>query len=295
MPLAVVLGYCKRFVEVISCLKSDYVYVYREITPFGPPVFEWILAKVFKAKLIFDFDDAIWISDEKNPLKLWLRNASKTNRILSLSYKVTVGNQYLANYARKFNSNVIVIPTTIDTEGLHNSIKEQHTSKLVIGWTGSHSTLKYLNEFAEVVAILEKKYEFDFVVICNENPNYSLKSFRFIPWRKESEIQDLLSINIGVMPLSNDEWTKGKCGFKALQYMSLGIPTVVSPVGANNDIVQEGENGFFASSTEEWIDKISQLMDSENLRKSIGRSGIETVEQAYSVSANKKKYLNLFS
>jgi glycosyltransferase involved in cell wall biosynthesis len=291
---SLLFNYFKCIYYVLKSVNSDYVFIFREITPFGPPVFEWVLAKVLRKKIILDFDDAIWMSDEKVKWKVWLRYPQKTNLILKWAYKVSVGNSYLANYARQYNSKVCIIPTTIDAEGLHHTLKNQDSKKLVIGWTGSHSTLKYLDVLVSVIEKLEKKYDFEFLVICNKNPEYRLKSFRFRVWNKATEIDDLSTLNIGVMPLPDDEWSKGKCGFKALQYMALGIPAVVSPVGVNNDIVVNGVNGYLCSTEAEWETGLSMLLEASSLRKQMGEAGREKVVHHYSVTSNRQLYFELF-
>ena len=128
------------------------------------------------------------------------------------------------------------------------------------------------------------------------DPNYSFKplGIQGQKWSSGTEVEDLQSINIGIMPLPDIEWTRGKCGLKGLQYMGLAIPTVMSPVGVNTEIITHGVNGFLASSKEEWINCLSKLIESAELRKKLGDAGRKTVEELYSVNANKEKYLNLF-
>ena len=276
----------------------DFVFIHREATPLGPPIIEWVIAKVFRKKIIYDFDDAIWLpnTSQENKIAAALKYHSKVRSICKWSFLVTCGNSYLAGYARQFNKNVKVVPTTIDTKyhkkqgGRNNRFK----STCVIGWTGTHSTEKYLEEIIPVLQELEKDYSFVFRVISNHNPKLSLKSFEYTQWDKATEISDLLQFDIGVMPLENNEWTLGKCGFKGLQYMALGIPTIMSPVGVNKDIILQGENGFLASSPKEWKVVLSQLMEDEMLRMEIGGRGVGTIAKYYSVEANEKVYLSLF-
>ena len=295
--LAIMKGYFRRTIVLLKLLNVSYIFVHREITPFGPPIFEWLIAKVFRKKIIYDFDDAIWMPQEGygSKVKNLLKNPYKVNSIIKWSYKVSCGNEYLCNHARKYNKNVVLNPTTIDTINLHNKIKNQASSRIVIGWTGSHSTLMYLDPIAPVIARLEKEFEFDFIVICNKNPEYSLRSFKFIPWNKDSEIDDLLLFNFGLMPLIKDKWTEGKCGFKALQYMALGMPAVVSPVGVNKVIVDNGVDGFCCQIDEEWYTAIKTLILSESIRTKMGKNAREKIVKYYSVESNKDNFLTLFS
>jgi glycosyltransferase involved in cell wall biosynthesis len=133
-----------------------------------------------------------------------------------------------------------------------------------------------------------------FVVIADKPPTLALRKITFIPWSDKSEVEDLMKIDIGIMPLPDDEWSKGKCGFKILQYMSLNIPSVSSAVGANKEIVRNGENGFLCSNDQEWFKNISTLIESAELRQRIGRAGRETVVRQYSVNSNTPRFLSLF-
>ena len=209
-------------------------------------------------------------------------------------YCIQCGNEYLANFAKQYNSNVHIIPTTIDTIGMHNQTIDYERKRLTIGWTGSHSTMHYIDMIVPVLQKLEEKYDFDFLVISDRKPTFELKSLVYCKWDKINEIDDLAKIDIGVMPLQNNQWSEGKCAFKGLQYMSLGIPTVMSPVGVNKTLIQHNENGFLVNSEEEWYDTLSFLLENRELRIRIGQQGDDTVEKFYSVEVTKWKYLHLF-
>jgi glycosyltransferase involved in cell wall biosynthesis len=249
--------------------------------------------------MIYDFDDAIWLTDKKH--ESWIERAlrwrSKVASICKWSYKVSAGNAYLAEYAKRFNENVVINPTTIDTENVHKAIeKPRSTDRIVIGWTGSHSTLKYLKGIEDVLATIERNFpSVIFSVIADKTPDLNLKRLEFKPWSLETEVTDLAQFDIGIMPLPDDEWAKGKCGFKALQYMAVEIPTVASPVGVNTSIIDPGINGFLAANSEEWEKLLVLLIENESLRKQLGREGRLVVEQRYSVISNKKNFLSLFT
>ncbi len=288
-------GFLRRFKLLFRLSRYDAILIHRELTPFGPPIFEWMIAKVFRKKIIYDFDDAIWLSDLEieNPIWKWLKWRSKVASICSWSWKVSTGNHYLADYAKRYCKDVVVLPTVVDTT-IHKPLSKVKSQKPIIGWTGSHSTLFYLDEIVPILQHLEKKHEFEFLVIANRNPNLALKNYRFLQWSRESEIEDLSQIDIGVMPLKDTEWVKGKCGFKLIQYMALEIPALASPVGVNSQIIQEGVNGFLAHSKEHWIQKLSLLLEDASLRTKLGKAGRMTIENQYSVKANKIKFLSLF-
>ena len=287
-------SFFRRFGLLFSLQKDESVFIHREAAPMGPPVFEWMLAKVLRKPYIYDFDDAIWLPNysESNARFQRLKAYGKVRKIAKWAGHVTAGNDYLANFARTYNSNVTIIPTTIDTDHLHRP-SEKPKTELIIGWTGTHSTMHYLDELIPVLKELETRYVFTFLVISDQAPGYDLRSLRFVPWNKTTEIADLQRISIGVMPLKADQWSEGKCGFKGLQYMALEIPTILSPVGVNTTIITDGENGMIASTPEEWAQKLSLLLEDEFLRESLGKAGRRTVIERYSVVAMKHRYLEI--
>jgi glycosyltransferase involved in cell wall biosynthesis len=294
-----IIGFLKRLLLLTRVSKYDYVFILREATPVGIPFFEWFCAKILQKKIIYDFDDAIWISQasKNNSIVKVVKAAWKVKFICKWAYKVSVGNSYLYNYASNYSNNCILNPTCVDTERTHNMIKDQDTAakKLVIGWTGSFSTLIHLNYVVEALQELEKKYDFVFLVIADKNPHLPLKNFIFKQWKEDSEIEDLMESNIGIMPLYDTEYTKGKCGFKLIQFMALGIPVVASPIGVNTQIVDVGINGFLCQTKQEWIHDLEKLILDNQLRKEMGSNGRKKIIQQYSASSNKNNFLSLFS
>jgi glycosyltransferase involved in cell wall biosynthesis len=288
----IVGGGFRRIWVLFSIAAYDMVFVHREAAPVGPPVFEWIIAKVFRKKIIYDFDDAIWLTDNtsETAFEKMIRWRSKVGSICKWSFKVSCGNEYLCDYARQFNDNVVLNPTTIDTH-YHKPQAKPDNHQIVIGWTGSHSTLKYLDE---VVPALQKIPRVVFLIISNSTISLPVPSARNIAWKKETEITDLAQLDIGIMPLPDDEWSKGKCGFKALQYMAMEIPAVVSPVGVNTKIVTNGVDGFVCGTTAEWITALEKLVNDPALRKKLGAAGRKKVDRDYSVSSNTSNFLSLF-
>lgn len=291
-------GFLRRFKHLAKCYNADYVFIYREASPIGYPFYEWFLTKIMRKKIIYDFDDAIWLPvvSANNKLALHLKYANKVKYICKLAYKVSAGNDYLCANAKKFGAKIVVLnPTTIDTEKMHNQLKTQEKDRLTIGWTGTHSTLCYLNEIVPIIANLQKQFDFNFVVICNQNPQYDLKNYQYVEWKEATEISDLLQLHIGLMPLTFDAWAEGKCGFKALQYMALGIPAVVSPVGVNTKIVDDDVNGYICNNLLEWENKLTILINDTQKRISMGKAAREKILKEYSVQSNSQNFLNLFS
>ena len=293
----VVKGYLCRIVHVVQSRKASYVLIHREAAPLGPPVFEWLLAKVLRKKVIYDFDDAIWLPaiSEANRMVARLKWHHKVDSICRWSYKVSCGNPYLCHYAAQFNTSVVLNPTTIDTGHLHNRLKDQETAVPVIGWTGSHSTMRFLDDLVPVLRRLAEQYVFKVLIISNQPPDFALDNLEFIRWHPATEISDLLQLNAGIMPLTDDPWAKGKCGFKALQYLALGIPAVVSPVGVNTDILQPGINGYLCRHEKEWHQALATLITDTSLRIAMGQAGRQQVEAHFSVRSNTANFLQLFS
>jgi glycosyltransferase involved in cell wall biosynthesis len=295
--LGVLKGFVKRTLFLFQAYRYDFIFLQREATPVGPPVFEWLLAKVLRKKIILDFDDAIWIADATGTGRLLqaLKCFWKIKYLCRWSYKVSVGNDYLAAWARQYNNRVVLIPTCVDTQQRYNRLKE-HTQKnpVTIGWTGSHSTLPFLDLIYPVLKRLDDEKGIELLVICDRPPAFRLSSLQFIPWNKNTEIEDLLKMDIGIMPLETDSWSEGKCGFKLIQYGALGIPSVASPVGVNKNIITP-HTGYLCSTPEEWYTAIRALMDSVERRTSFGAAARQKVAGGYSLHANSGAFRDLFT
>ena len=277
--------------------KADIIFIHREASMIGPPIFEWWIAKILRKPFIYDFDDAIWLPNysDSNARFHRLKAYGKVRKIMKWAKEISAGNDYLVDFAKQYNESVRKIPTTIDTINVHNIPVDHSNSKLIIGWTGSHTTMNYLQKIGPVIRRLEEKYDFEYRVISNHKPELDLKSFVYVPWSKEDEIEQLSKIQIGVMPLVDNVWIQGKCGFKALQYMSLGAAAVVENIGANPDIFTYGTNGMLCSTEQEWYEKLETLLTNSQLREQLGKAGMKTVENSYSANAQLSNYLDLLS
>ena len=285
----------RRANEFDSLLAYDLVYLFREAALLGPPWFERKIGRT-GVPMVFDFDDAIFFSykSPSNGYLSYLKFAEKIAEICRLAAHVMAGNEFLADYARPNNKNVTIIPTTIDTDKYRFVEFDDEPKVLTIGWSGSFSTIQHLDTIRDVLQELAKTEQFRLRVIGT--PEYELPGVNVeaVQWRSETELDDLRRIDIGLMPLPDDDWSKGKCGLKALQYMALGIPTICSPVGVNSTIIRDGENGFMADVAAEWIEKIKRLIHSPELRRKLGRSGRETVKREYSAKVVAPKVLEVF-
>jgi glycosyltransferase involved in cell wall biosynthesis len=293
--LGVLKGFFKRIFTLFQINRYNYIFIHREASPVGPPIFEFLLSKIFRKRIIYDFDDAIWIPDSTNKLLNWFKAFWKIKWICRWSYKVVAGNEYLCTYARGYNSCVVLIPTCVDTEQQHNRIKDQEEKPLTIGWTGSHSTLKYLNPLVPLLTTLAQDFSIKVLVICNRKPSFFFEGLEFIQWSEEQEIGDLLRMNIGIMPLPADTWSEGKCGFKLIQYLSLGIPAVASAVGVNKIIIGEGNSQYLCTTEEEWRNALVALISDTNMRSAMGKKGRAKIVDSYSIQANVGRFIALFT
>ncbi len=287
-----------RVKDVLRAGKYDVIYIQREMFFIGPPIFEYLL-KFSKTKVIFDFDDSIWlpnVSDGNKNLN-WLKSYSKTSRIIAYADMIFAGNKYLYDYASLFNKNVTIIPTTINTTEYSRLKAEKDTHRICIGWSGSKTTIQHFKFAEPFLKIIKEKYGDKVHIKVIGDKNYSNNNFdvEALDWNKNDELKELSSFDIGIMPLPDDIWAKGKCGLKGLQYMALEIPTIMSPVGVNEEIIEDGVNGFLASDVNTWVSKISQLIESEELRRQMGVNARKTVVDKYSFDACKNRYLEIFS
>lgn len=293
----IIKSYFIRLNNLLNCNKYEIVFIFREALITRSIFFEKAFSK--RSKTIFDFDDSIWIPNvsEANKKYNWLKNSDKTSKIISFSHMIFAGNSYLANYAFNFNKNIKIVPTTIDTNEYKKTNTSKSNNKICIGWSGSVTTIQHFNYAIPVLTIILEKYkdQIEIKVIGDNNYINNELGITGLAWIKEDEIKELSSFDVGIMPLPDDEWANGKCGLKGLQYMALEIPTIMSPVGVNSEIIQDGINGFLASSETEWVDKLSQLIESPELREKMGKAGRKTVLEKYSVESQKYNYLKYFN
>lgn len=273
-----------RIYDCFEAGEFDAVILHKEAFPFGPPVIEKTLHRN-QPKIIYDMDDAFWTHPPQfHQIGNWLRDPNRIQKMIGLSRHVLAGNRFLADFALKYNQHVTVFPTVLDTNR-YLPRNEVDDGVVTIGWVGRWSSESYLEQMIPVFRTLSKKYKsllFKFVGTEGNNLK-DLQNVEIVSWKLETEIEDIASFDIGIMPLADDIYSQAKCGFKLLQYMALGIPGVASPVGVNADIISDCENGFLASSEQEWIEKLSLLIENPQLRKAMGSSAREKVVMDYSL------------
>ncbi len=268
-----------RLPGMSAARKADVTWVERELVP-GRSSLERFVGR----RKLIDIDDAIWL------------NAPHfTEKLAALSDGVIAGNDFIADYFRNLGARVWTIPTSLDTSQWR-PLDLRPAGRWKIGWTGTSSNLEYLYLIQEPLAdFLAQHREAELVVICNRRP--SLKrlpagSWRFIRWKPENEVATVQSLDVGLMPLPNNDWARGKCALKMLMYMAVGIPSVVSPVGVGKELLDDCAVGIAAGELDEWFVALKRLFDEREFAAGLGREGRRLVEAEYSVRKNVSKIAN---
>ena len=291
---SIIKGYIRRFFRLLTVYKYDLVVIEYELFPYFPAIFEFLLSKL-GVKYVVDYDDAIFHNynlSKNKAIRYFLGN--KIAIVMKYSMCVLAGNKYLASYANKAGGKKIeIIPTVIDATR-YKQKQILPNEKISIGWIGSPSTFKYLKTIRPVLSKLVKRYEIE-VIIVGAKDTLGLKGIeKHVEWSQVTEVASILTFDIGVMPLDETPWAKGKCGYKLIQYMACGLPVICSPVGMNTDLVRHNVNGFLANSPEEWEGAFENLIESVELRKRMGQAGYKTVMHQYTVQVQANRLINIF-
>jgi len=272
----------RRLISIPEARKYDLVVIEKELFPYLPFFFERLL-KIFNPNIVVDYDDATFAAYHRVSSRVgsWLLK-DKIAKIMGASKAVIVGNKFLEWYASRHNKNVYLVPTVLDLEK-YEMRPCKWAAAVVLGWIGTPITARYLLAVSSVIRALAERH--DLVLKVVGAPSFTMEGVRVkaVAWSEETEADELAEMDIGVMPLPDDEWERGKCGLKLLQYMASGVPAVASPVGANVEIIDDGVNGYLAATEEEWIEKLLALIDDEALRRRLGVQARTTVEERYSL------------
>ncbi len=293
----VLAGYAHRFRDLFRLYKYDLVYVHLWVTPLGLPIFEWLYRKRARA-IIFDIDDLVYLSDSKsraNRFAAFLKGRRKPIFLMKKADHVITCTPYLDQFVRQHNTNTTDISSTINTDNYTpRTDYNLKNDELVLGWSGSHSTSRYL-QLLEPVFRLLREQQVPFRLLVMGDPDFRMTGIpvETLPWKEEYEVQVISRFDIGLYPLPDEQWVYGKSGLKAIQYMAAGVPTIATAIGTNFRIIVDGYNGFLVRTPEEWCQRIRELATDMELRRKIGRRGVETVRRHYSVKQNKQTYLSI--
>lgn len=287
-----------RTLDRISALGSQFsmALIHREAYPIGPPLIERWLARQ-RIPYIYDFDDAVYLpnTSEANRMVGFLKRPAKVAEIIGRAAEVIAGNAHLGQYARRHSAHVSVVPTCVDTSVWAPRVQAGSNAVPVIGWIGTPTTTPYLLSLLDVFSALAKEHRFTLRVSGTASP-IAMKGVDVVnePWTLGREIDLFNTCDIGVYPLPNDEWTLGKCGFKAIQFMACAVPVVASPVGVNNDIISDGVTGLLANTERDWLDRLRWLITDVDMRRRIGNAGRMEIERRYSLSAQAPAIVAIF-
>ena len=266
----------------------DGVFLHRKILNF----FDAFWLHRHSRKIIYDFDDALMYSDRKPECNYWSRKR-RFRRSVELADLVIAGNPYLAEHAQKFNPRVEVLPTGLDIKAYRTERRAKNDGKIRLVWIGSKSTLKYLAEIKPALEEIGSRFDNAILrIICDDFFDLQNMKVEKHQWHKDTEGADLINSDIGLAPLPDDRFTRGKCGFKILQYAAAKLPVVASPVGMNAEYVSDGVTGSHAINASQWIDKISKLIENAELRKTMGQEGQARVKN-FDIDEIGKRLLDL--
>ena len=264
--------------------RFDVVLIHRAACLAGPAVIERLVAH--RRPIVFDFDDAIYLLDttRENRFFGWLKFPGKTASLCRMSRHVVAGNDHLATYARRYSANVTVVPSSIDTERYQPRRMARAAGRLAIGWTGSSTSQAHLEAFAPVLRTIVERHDVELRVVSARRPELRGVPVTWTRWSAAREVEDLAEFDIGIVPLPDDEWTRGKSAFKALQCMGMGVPVACSAVGASLEVIRHGENGLLASTARDWEESLGRLLEDSRLRERLGAAGRRTIEERFSMT-----------
>jgi glycosyltransferase involved in cell wall biosynthesis len=273
----------------------DVAFVQREAFFAGPAFFELGLKRT-GLPLVYDFDDAVWMPNVSPANRVFgaLKFPGKVDSVIRAASEVIAGNYWLAEHARALNPSVTVIPTVVNTDAFDPPIwSAPREGPVTIGWTGSAGTLEYLKPLLPALRRVQERCKtavrFKFIGVPDFKPD--ALDAEVVAWRESTEVDELRALDIGLMPAPDDQWARGKCGCKGLQYMALGIPAVMSPVGVAKQIATEGQTGFLPATADAWVDTLCRLVEDSTLRRRVGEAGRAVAREKYSVRAWREQLL----
>jgi glycosyltransferase involved in cell wall biosynthesis len=288
----------KRLADATAARKSDVLLLQREAVLFGPPLIEWLATKLARCPMVLDLDDATYVpytSPSFGRVARTLKWFSKTDDLIRWSKIVTCGNRAIAEYVSSKGVLARIIPTVVDTDRFRPKEHSDTDDLPVLGWVGTHSTLPYLESIVPTLEQLARSHRFRLKVVGSGRPCVSIPGVEVenLHWRLEREVEDFRSFDIGLYPIDAqlyaNRWAAGKSGFKAIQYMAVGIPYVATPVGASAEIGEVGVTHFCASTSEEWANSLETLLNDPERRRTMGAAGRRHAIEHYNLPAQTKK------
>jgi glycosyltransferase involved in cell wall biosynthesis len=292
---AIISAYARRLLQILRRKDADLLWVYAELFPWLPAGFESLIHRS-GIPVVYDFDDAFFYPyDEHRRAAVRRLLGDKLRPLIAGAAACTCGNDYLLNYARRWCPDSILVPTVVDTD-IYRPV-EPPPGAPVIAWIGSPSTWLNVRPLLPVLARLHADTGCRIRVVGagREALRDRFEGLELVDWSEPSEVAEVQGFTIGVMPLLDAPFQRGKSGYKLVQYMACGLPTVASPVGVNRQIVEEGRTGLLATSAEEWDNALRRLLANEELRSRMGRAGRERAIGSYSLRSQAPRLIDLFT
>jgi glycosyltransferase involved in cell wall biosynthesis len=292
-----IVGYCHRVLFLFKIRNYDIVYIFLWVTPFGPPLFEWLYCLLAK-KVVFDIDDLVFLghSSAANSWISKLKGKNKPIYLMKHAHHVVTCTPYLDSFVKKYNKNTTDISSTIQTDKYQIKNSYQNRDKLTLGWSGSHSTAKYLYLIQDVLKELNQYHPFKLLVMGTDHFYIEGLEIECLKWCEDIEIDTIQRFDIGLYPLPDELWVHGKSGLKCLQYMACGVPTVAMNVGeAIKRVVTHQQDGMLVYSHLEWMEALKFLIENPKERKRMGENARQKVVDYYSIKANQDRYLNILN
>jgi glycosyltransferase involved in cell wall biosynthesis len=289
-----------RLGDLIAATSADVIFIQREAMLLGPPAIEWLVNRVLRRPMVLDLDDATYVpytSPTYGRFTKALKFFGKTDYLIRWSRTVVCGNQTIAEYVSSKGGHTEIIPTVVDLEKFRPR-ESRDESVPVLGWVGSHSTFPFLESILPALAELAKSHSFKLKIVGSGRADVSVPGVEVenLEWNLEREVEDFRSVDIGLYPLNADNnWTMGKSGFKAIQWMAVGIPYVVTPIGVAAEIGQANVTNYFASTPAEWIEKLKLLLDDHDTRRAMGEAGRQYALEHFSVGTQADKLARVLS
>lgn len=290
----IVYSYMFRLCQLIMRRDYDAIWVHCEFFPYFPGFFEW-LAFTSKKPVIYDFDDAIFHQYDHHSNTLVRRVlGGKLKPLLTGAAACICGNAYLRDYAARFCERSVIIPTVLDVEIYRPAMPAEYGGRPVaVGWIGSPSTWSYVEPYVPALRSFARHHSASIRAVGAGRQAKPYPEVQFIDWSEDTEVAEIHAMDIGIMPLPDEPWARGKCGYKLIQYMACGLPVIASPVGVNSHIVVHGENGFLASTEAEWLDALTRLAADPALRRRMGLAGRARVEAEFSLQVHAPRMVDL--
>ena len=293
--LGVFAGIWRRVMALFVIPRYDGIYIFLNYIPIGPALLERLAVRLAK-KCIYDIDDMVHLLEtgDNNRLVSLFRSSSRYYFLMRSADHVITCTPFLQELALQYNSAVSDISSTVDTKRYVVVQKYANNAPVVLGWSGSHSTVKYLKLLADVLQEVSSLRRVKLLVFGCDLVDIDVIEKEVVPFTSQAEVSTLQRMDIGLYPLQDEEWVKGKSGLKAIQYMAVGLPVVASALGCNSRVIEHGVSGYLVRSRSEWVTALLRLIDSPSLRQKLGLSGRNRVEQLFSVEKNKSEYIRVF-